>query len=352
MGMRIVRFAIPLLASFVLFVPSSLRAEQPATRPIATAATPTTPPAWLSTYFRYDRPDDLAIEMTTPTADQVRFRGRPKQFGEADLKLAKTDKPAEPVKVGPINVRRLRFRDADGDIVPALLCTPADTTGPFPLAIAVHGLGSNKAQVCGQVAPALVKRGFAVLAPDMPAHGERRGDPRELYDKRDWITAITLHRRAVIDILQCIDLAEQLGADKLAEVDASRGVVLAGYSMGSWLDSIAGPLDPRVRAMVLMVGGATDAARIAPMLRLFPQIAAADPLLSLPRFAGRPLLMLNAKNDRIVTPQMAERLFEAAAEPKEQKWYEGGHLLPKDAFEYAAQWVAETWESVGEAVTR
>jgi hypothetical protein len=49
--------------------------------------------------------------------------------------------------------------------------------------------------------------------------------------------------------------------------------------MGSWLDSVAGPLDPRVRAMVLMVGGATDAARVGPALRLLPQVGAADPLL-------------------------------------------------------------------------
>ena len=122
-----------------------------------------------------------------------------------------------------------------------------------------------------------------------------------------------------------------------------RGVVLCGYSMGSWLDSIAGPTDERVKAMVLMVGGATDA---APFLRMLPQLATADPLQVLPLFAGRPLLMLNGNFDPVVTPEMAERLYDAAPQPKEQKWYDSGHLLPETAYDDAAKWIADTWTSL------
>jgi len=83
--------------------------------------------------------------------------------------------PAKPVKVNNVDILRLRFKDAEGDTVPALLCTPAGKAGPFPLVVAIHGMNSNKAQVCGQLAPALIRQGFAVLAPDMPVHGERPG---------------------------------------------------------------------------------------------------------------------------------------------------------------------------------
>ena len=292
---------------------------------------------WAGSYYTYDRPDKLMIEETTPTQEQLAFRGRPPQV-EDDLR----DSPkAKPLTMGQIDVRRLRFRDTQGDIVPALLCTPKSKAGPFPLAIAVHGLGSNKAQVCGQLAPALIRQGFAVLAPDMPVHGERPGDPREVWQKKDWLRAIELHRRAVIDIRECIDVAESR-----PELDLSRGIVLAGYSMGSWLDSVVGPLDERVKAMVLMVGGATDA---APFLRMLPQLALVDPLQALPHFAGRPLLMLNGKFDSTVTPEMAERLYDAAPQPKEQKWYDSGHHLPEGAYEDAAKWIARTWQQLTDA---
>ncbi|MDQ3441660.1 MAG: alpha/beta fold hydrolase [Planctomycetota bacterium] len=307
----------------------------------ALAATPTTQrtPAvngWNASAFDYARSDDLVVERTTPNAAQVNFKLRPPQKAEEPAALD-TPPGAKPLTVGPVDVTRLRFKGAENEIVTALLCTPTGKTGPFPLVIAVHGLGSNKAQVVGQVAPALAKEGFAVLAPDMPLHGERPGRAHALWEKQDFVGAIRRHRQAVINVRQTIDVAEQL-----AEVDVSKGVIFAGYSMGAWIHSIAGPSDPRVRAMVLMVGGATELAHT----RLIPALAAADPQLALPNFAPRPLLMLNAKRDSTVTPEMGKRLFAAAVEPKEQRWYDSGHLLPTKAYDDAARWVARTWAAV------
>jgi len=319
---------LQLVATAGLFLaPEIALAQSPAARAAA--------PSWLSTYFFYQKPDKLVVEETTPTKDQLSFHSRPPLMSKQERNAIAPVDQAKPVTLGDIDIRRLLFKDADGDVVTALLCTPRGIAGPFPLAIAVHGLNSNKAQVCGQVAPSLIKRGFAVLAPDMPAHGERPGSARELMDHKDWATALLLHRRAIIDIRQCIDLAE---ARK--DLDTSKGVVLAGYSMGSWLDSIAGPIDPRVKAMVLMVGGATDASSL---LRKLPLVMTADPTAVLPLFAGRPLLMLNGRFDPTVTPEMAERLYDAAPEPKEQKWYDSGHHLPENAYDDAAKWIAQTW---------
>ena len=263
----------------------------------------------------------------------MNFNSRPPQ---------KADEPAElntiaggaPLTVGPVDVTRLRFKGFEDEIVTALLCTPTGKKGPFPLVVAVHGLGSNKAQVVGQVAPSLAKRGFAVLAPDMPLHGERPGRAHALWETKDFLGAIRRHRQAVIKVRQTIDVAEQL-----PEVNVTKGVVVAGYSMGAWSHSIVGPADPRVRAMVLMVGGATELAHT----RLIPALAAADPQLALANFAPRPVLMLNAKRDSTVTPEMGKRLFAAAAEPKEQRWYDSGHLLPEKAYDDAARWIASTW---------
>jgi dienelactone hydrolase len=297
------------------------------------------PSAWDAKFFDYDAPKDLIVEQTTPTPDQVDFKSRPPQTA-GDRPVIGTKWPAKPRTVGPLDIVHIRFTDSEGDVVPALLCTPAGKKGPFPVVIAVHGLRSNKAQVCGQVAPALAKRGFAVLAPDMPLHGERRGQPPSPRDRPDPMKVFKSHRHSIIDVRQCIDVAQTL-----PQIDHSKGVILVGYSMGSWIDSIVGPADPRVKAMVLMVGGATE---IAQAMLLIPQVAAVDPRLALAQFS-RPLLLQNGKDDNVVTPEMGERLFASASDPKEQVWYDSGHLLPQKAYDDAAEWIEQTWGTIKQA---
>jgi dienelactone hydrolase len=288
---------------------------------------------WDPKWFDYDRPDRLDVAASTPTPAQVDFTRRPPQLKVApDEILTPPAKTAPPRVVGPLDVTHLRFRDASGEVVPALLCTPKGGNGPFPVVIAVHGLGSNKAQVCAQIAPALAKRGFAVLSADMPRHGERPGDPRSVLDRSNPFQAFGLFRQAVVDVRQLIDLAESR-----PDLDTKSGVVLAGYSMGSWINSVAGPADPRVKAMVLMVGGATE---LPPLALLVPQIAATDPRLAVAHFKGRPVLMLAGKRDYVVTPDMVKRLHAAAPEPKEIVWYDCGHLLSEEGYEKAAEWAA------------
>jgi alpha-beta hydrolase superfamily lysophospholipase len=303
----------------------------PATQPADGGAPPRN--GWSADPFRYDRPAKLVVEESTPTAAQADWHSRPPQM-KADEPEPVATGPAKPRVVEQMNVLRLRFKDADGEVVPVLLCTPRDRKGPFPVVVAVHGLTSNKAQVCAQVAPGLTRRGFAVIAADMPRHGERPGDPYSVLDHSNPIRSFQLARRAIDDVRQTIDLAESR-----PELDTKSGVVLVGYSMGSWINSVVGPADDRVRAMVLMVGGAAD---IPPAALLLPQVAAIDPRLAIAHFVGRPLLLINAKQDPIVKPDMAERLYNACPEPKRQVWYDCGHLLTLDAYEDAAKWIAET----------
>jgi dienelactone hydrolase len=301
---------------------------------------PTSRPAdvWSATAFAYDCKAAPVVEETTPTAAQVDFHRRPPRLA-ADLAAPKASATAATARtVGPVDVLHLRFRDGKGDDVPALLCKPADKAGPFPVVIALHGVGSNKAQMCGQIAAVLAQRGFAVLAPDLPLHGERPGDPHQLAAAQDVVKVAALLRQSVIDLRQCIDVAEGR-----ADLDTKSGVILAGYSLGALIDSVAGPAEPRVKAMLLMVGGTID---FPPALAFLPDFFALQPQLAIPHFAGRPLLMLNGKSDQTITPEMSQRLFTAAEQPKQQKWYDSGHLLPQDAYEDGAKWVAETWKVV------
>ena len=301
--------------------------------PAAAAGNP-----WDASAFSYTRTHPLVIEETTPTPAQVDYRKQPPKLPANTPAPVATRKPAKPYTTDTLNIVRLRFRDLEGADVPALLVTPRGRQGPFPVVIALHGLHSNKAQVVAQVAPTLTRQGFAVLAPDLPLHGERPGDARKMFDQRDFKAFVHRCHQSVMDARLCIDVAETR-----PELDTKGGVILVGYSMGAIFDSIVGPADPRVKAMCLMVGGTVE---FPPVFAMVPQIAALQPQLAISHFAGRPLLMLNAKADRVITREMSDRLYTAAPDPKEQIWYDSGHLLPAPAYEECARWVASTWKKV------
>src|SRR5437868_5240469 len=237
---------LPVLVSMSCIVSVSAAEAGGAVRPRAAG--------WDSKWFSYEPADELAVAVSTPTAAQVDYTQRPPQVRDvADEVRSSRKADAKPRAAGPLDVLHLRYVDAAGDVVPALLCTPKGKKGPFPVVIAVHGLTSNKAQVCAQVGPALAEKGFAVLAADMPRHGERPGEPRSVLDRSNPLQAFELFKQAVVDVRELIDLAQTR-----PELDTSGGVVLVGYSMGSWINSVVGPADDRVKAMVLMVGGAQD----------------------------------------------------------------------------------------------
>ena len=68
----------------------------------------------------------------------------------------------------------------------------------------------------------------------------------------------------------------------------------------------------------------------------------ANPVKSVRSLGGRPLLMLHGRSDRTIRPEQAERLYDAASQPKEIRWYDSGHVLPAQAADDAAVWLATT----------
>jgi pimeloyl-ACP methyl ester carboxylesterase len=221
---------------------------------------------------------------------------------------------------------------------------PAGRQGPFPVVVLVHGFSSNKEEVSRQLAHALTRVGFACIAMDMPGHGERPGKPRNMFGP-DRQAAYENVVHAVKDVRQTMDLAETR-----RDLDTSSGIFLAGYSMGSWIGTLAGAADRRVKAMVLMVAGsAATAAKeleeegpgIKERLDLVHHFAVLRHNLAIAKFAPRPVLMLNGKKDPMVPPERTKVLFEAAGNPKEQRWYDSGHLLPFEAHRDAAAWLAK-----------
>jgi fermentation-respiration switch protein FrsA (DUF1100 family) len=211
--------------------------------------------------------------------------------------------------------------------VPAILLLP-HAHAPVPAALLLHGFGSRKERMADSVGEALVRRGMAALAVDLPLHGERAGSPAD-WSNTNPMRLISSWRAAVREARLAIDYLASHDA-----VDAERlGIV--GYSLGSFLANVVAAELPNVRAMVLAASGdLPDALPFASVVR-----AVVDPLRAARAVVGRPLLMINGRFDRTVTPVQAERLFAAAPEPKTMRWYGGGHWPPQREIEFGAQWL-------------
>ena len=181
---------------------------------------------------------------------------------------------------------------------------------------------------------ALLERGIASIAIDLPMHGVRSsGDRRAATDPlgvmRSWQTAVEDGTLAL----------RYLAARR--EIDRSR-LAIVGYSLGAYLALAIAARDAAVRAVVLAAGGDLPASTPFSMLvRAF-----ADPMQSVRRLAGRPLLMVHGRSDRTILPEQAERLFAAASEPKELQWWNAGHYLPPDAIRAAAAWLETRYDEM------
>lgn len=214
-----------------------------------------------------------------------------------------------------------------GPAVPAILLTPA--ARGCAAALLLHGYGASKEQMVDSIGTALLREGVASLAIDLPLHGER---PERL-DESTARSALKIISRWKEGVAECAAAFRFLAARP--EVDPSKlGVV--GYSMGSFLGVLTAAADKSARAVVLAAGG--DLPPHIPFHGLIRRVV--DPVKAVRKLDGRPLLMIHGRRDRTVKPEQAERLFAAAGEPKEIRWYDCGHWLPEGAIDDAAHWLA------------
>lgn len=210
--------------------------------------------------------------------------------------------------------------------VPAVMLMP-HAHEPIPGALLLHGFGSAKERMADSVGFALMTRGVAALAIDLPMHGARSGGAT--LSMSNPVQIVAIWKRAVREARLALGYLETHEA-----IDADR-VGLVGYSLGSFLANIVAANSPAVKAVVLAASG--DLPEGLPFESLVRAVV--DPLRAVRRVAGRPLLMVNGRFDRTVTPAQAERLFAAAQEPKTMRWYGGGHWPPAREIGYAAEWL-------------
>lgn len=230
--------------------------------------------------------------------------------------------------------RRFTIDAGKGEAVPALLRMP-EAAGPVPAVLLLHGFNSHKERMADSLGAALVRLGIASLSVDLPSHGTRERTGTD-FTRQNPLSLIALWRRALREAERSIAfLREHPG------VDAGR-IGVAGYSLGAYLGLFVTAGNDAVRVLVLAAGG--DLQQGMPMESLVR--SAADPRKAVKRLSGRPLLMVNGRSDRTIRAAQATALFEAAREPKELRWYDGGHWPPAAVIHETAAWLASQLEGM------
>lgn len=153
---------------------------------------------------------------------------------------------------------RLSYQTQFGLRVPAILYVPKSHSGKLPGLIVVNGHGGDKYSWYAFYTGLLYARaGAAVLTYDPLGEGERNIEKKSGTRAHDKVLMPDeLGRRMgglmVTDVMQAVSyLASR------SEVDPTR-IGAMGYSMGSFILSIAGAADERLNSVVLVGGGNLD----------------------------------------------------------------------------------------------
>ena len=225
-----------------------------------------------------------------------------------------------------IRVEHLSFTSTPGEVVYADYYTASTATRDRPHVILVHGglrFGKSTIQ---PAADFLVRRGFTVIAIDMPYFGERdtgllksfsETDKHEnLYNREStylqWVVQLVKDVGRTVDLLQ-----DHFGADP-------ERIAYVGFSRGAQAGFIVVGADDRLRAAALMYGGHFDRSETG-------HLAAACPANYIGRISPRPLWLLNGTFDGDYDRERSvEPLYKHVGQPTEIHWVETGHQRPRD----------------------
>jgi dienelactone hydrolase len=158
-----------------------------------------------------------------------------------------------------VTAERVTYGTQFGMRVPAILYLPRPLPrSKIPALVVVNGHGGDKYSWYAFYAGVLYARaGAAVLTYDPTGEGERNGERKSGTREHDVVEPpAELARRLgglmVTDVMQAVSYLAQR-----PEIDDER-IAVAGYSMGSFVVALAGALDTRLRAAVLVGGGNLD----------------------------------------------------------------------------------------------
>ena len=250
---------------------------------------------------------------------------------------------SKPVKVEEISqgaiFTEIEFQSPRGNDVTASIAMPPNRTGKVPAVLWAHGYGSNRNQFATEVTE-LADRGIASFIWDSNMVRGGRGG----IDLQDPVYAAEVFelqlRQDVVDARIALDILERRG-----DVDMSR-IGFVGVDYGAMVGGVLGASDDRIDAMVLATSFPEPSRYFAQELvppesvdGFADRLAPYDPVRTLGQF-HEPILLQNARRDRLIKPEDYERLVDAADGAKVE-WYDSDHELVYEAQEDRVRWLSE-----------
>ena len=193
--------------------------------------------------------------------------------------------------------------------------------GPFPAVLYLHGAGGTRHDFLPD-ADALARRGFASLLVEsawVDAAFPGVAGMAAVRRFRDLEAATVVRLRRGVDLLR-----------SLPEVDGRR-LGFVGWSAGARAGAIFAGVEPRVRAFVLIAGGAAPVsayltgapAPLRPELQRL--LETVDPLHWVRAARPGTIFFQDGLRDEVVPRDALERLAAAAPAPQRVRWYPAEH---------------------------
>jgi dienelactone hydrolase len=228
----------------------------------------------------------------------------------------------------PIAVHDVSYT-ANGKPVKAYLTLPPKSVRNVPAVLYLHGAGEDRRRFLLPAAWLAGRRavGMTITLPSSLAGKEPLGlTPQQRLDRsrRIFVADVIAVRRAV-DLLQ-----------RLPQVDRSR-IGLVGWSLGARVGAVAAGAEPRLRAVVLMSGGASpvsDFVKQAPpsfRKQVRAELTTIDPLRWIAR-SHAPILLQDGRKDTVVPRAALDGLARAAPAGTVLRWYPTDHALNAQAY--------------------
>lgn len=200
----------------------------------------------------------LAAQMTDATAKQLREKIRAALFVPDPLP-ALDAKNLGSFKVEPgVVAERVTYVTEYGLRVPAIVYRPEKVRGKIPGIVVVNGHGADKTSwYSWYTGVEYARAGAVVLTYDMIGEGERNDDHKDGTSEHDKFIDVPgvpqrMGGQMLTDVMQAVSYLRSR-----PEVDAKR-IGVMGFSMGSFVVSIAGAVDDRIHAVLLTGGGDLD----------------------------------------------------------------------------------------------
>lgn len=246
------------------------------------------------------------------------------------------------------------FESTPGERIPTLLTFPEEHKGELPAIIFLHGIGQKKTFLDRITAP-FNKHGFAMACFDQYMQGERKVKGGPLAQAMAFRAR---PRKTINETRRLIDYLEGH-----PDIDEER-IYLVGASYGAITGSTVIAFDERIRAGILIYGGANIRILLdAPMIRreagdfwvnlLKPVVAyimdPADPEHYASGNSPRPVFLQAGDHDTLVHPPAAQRLIDTVGEPKKVQWYNSDHIgmlkeerhVVEEVLEDALEWLLQ-----------